>query len=325
MKLSTAVARIASTGLLISFAGLVGAQENYRNKPIRIVSPYPAGGSTSVMARLIAQPLIEVWGQQVIVDNRGGGNTVIGSEHVARSAPDGYTLMLMTTTHVITPQLIRTPYDPIKDFAPVATVGSTENILVVHPSVPVANLKELIALAKAKPGQLNYGTSGSGSVTHLAVELFRIMSGTDMQAIPYKGSGPALTDLIGGQIQVYLNSAANFVPHIKSGKIKALAVTGEKRLSALPELPTFREAGLPGYEAKGWFGIVAPAGIAKPIVDKLSREIAKILATPDFKDRLAGQGGEPFANTPEQFGELMKADRAKYAKVIKAANIKLDP
>ena len=324
MKFSTAVARIATAVLLTTLAGLVAAQDTYPSKPIRIVSPYPAGGSTSVMARLVAQPLIEAWGQQVIVDNRGGGNTLIGSEHVAKSAPDGYTLMLVTTTHVIIPQLISTPFDAMKDFAPVATVSGTENILAIHPSVPANNLKEFISLAKAKPGQLNYGTSGSGSVTHLAIELFRIMSGTDMQAIPYKGSGPALTDFLGGQIQVYLNAAVNFIPHIKSGKVRALAVSGEKRLAVVPELPTFTEAGLPGYNVKSWFAILAPAGTPKPIIDKLSREIARALTTPDFKERLAAQGSEPFINTPEQFGELMKADMAKYAKVIKAANIKLD-
>ncbi len=324
MKFSGALMRMVAAGLLMVLAGLVCAQESYPSKPIRIVSPYPAGGSTSIMARLVAQPLTEAWGQQVIVDNRGGGNTLIGSEHVARSAADGYTLILVTTTHTIIPQLISTPYDPVKDFVPVATIGGTENILVVHPAVPVKNLKELIALAKAKPGQLNYGTSGSGSVTHLAIELFRIMSGTNMQAIPYKGSGPALTDLLGGQIQVYMNSAANFIPHIKSGRVKALAVSGEKRLAVVPELPTFSEAGLAGYNVRSWYGILAPAGAPKAIIDKLSREIARILTTPELKERLAGQGTEPFINTPEQFGELMKVDRAKYGKVIKAANIKLD-
>jgi tripartite-type tricarboxylate transporter receptor subunit TctC len=324
MKGATAFAPLLSALALAVLVGSAYAQQAYPTKPIRIVSPYPPGGSTTVYARLIGQRLTDVWGKQVVVDNRGGGNTLIGSDHVAKSVPDGYTLMLMTTTHVIVTQLISAPYDPIRDFAPIATVGSSENILGVHPSLPVGSLKEFIAFAKARPGQLNYGTSGSGSVTHLAIELFRIVAGINMQPIPYKGSGPLISDFLGGHIEVYLNSAVNYIPLIKQNRVKALAVTGEKRLPAVPTVPTFAEAGLPNYSSKGWSGIIAPAATPKPIVDKLSNEIMKALAQPEFIEKMRALGVEPFITTPEQFGELMKSDMAKYAKVIKTAKIKID-
>jgi tripartite-type tricarboxylate transporter receptor subunit TctC len=300
------------------------AQQPYPSKPIRIVTPYPPGGSTSVYAQLIAQRLHEAWGRQVPVDNRGGGNTLIGSEHVARSAPDGYTLMVITTTHVIVTQMIKAPYDPLKDFTPIATLGRSENILSVHKSLPVTNLKQFIAFAKARPGQLNFGTSGSGSVTHLAIELFQIEADIKMQQIPYKGSGPQLTAFLGGEIEVYLNAAVNLLPLIKTERVKALAITGDQRYPAVPNVPTFKEAGLPSFNAKGWFALIGPAGMPKPIVDKLSQEINRALAAPAFAERMRELGTDPFINTPEQFGELMKTDMARYAEVIKKANLKMN-
>ncbi len=300
------------------------AQQPYPSKPIRIVTPYPAGGSTSVYAQLIGQRLHEAWGRQVPVDNRGGGNTLIGSEHVARSAPDGYTLMVITTTHVIVTQMIKAPYDPLKDFTPIATLGRSENILAVHKSLPVTSLKQFIAFAKPRPGQLNFGTSGSGSVTHLAIELFQIEAGIKMQQIPYKGSGPQLTAFLGGEIEVYLNAAVNLLPLIKTDRVKALAITGDQRYPAVPKVPTFKEAGLPGFNAKGWFGLIGPAGLPKPILDKLSQEINRALAAPEFSARMRELGTDPFINTPEQFGELMKSDMAQYAEVIKKANLKMN-
>lgn len=310
--------------VLLALPGVGAGQQSYPAKPIRIVSPYPPGGSTSTYAQLVAQRLIDAWGKNVLVDNRGGGNTLIGSEHVAKSPPDGYTLMVMTTTHVIVPQLIKAPYDPIKDFAPVTTIGRSENILAVHPSLSVTNLKEFIVFTKARPGQLNYGTSGSGSVTHLAVELFRIEADIKMQQVPYKGSGPLLTAFLGGHVEVYLNSAVNLIPLIKSNRTKALAITGEQRYAAVHTVPTFKEAGMPNFNTRGWSGIVAPAATPKAIIDKLSQEFMKAQASPEFSTRMRDLGTEPYINTPEQFGELMKADMVKYAKVIKAANIKID-
>lgn len=317
----------ARLSLACAMAALVfpaHAQQPYPSKPIRIVTPYPPGGSTSVYAQLIAQRLHEAWGRQVPVDNRGGGNTLIGSEHVARSAPDGYTLMVITTTHVIVTQMIKAPYDPLKDFTPIATLGRSENILSVHKSLPVTNLKQFIAFVKARPGQLNFGTSGSGSVTHLAIELFQIEADIKMQQIPYKGSGPQLTAFLGGEIEVYLNAAVNLLPLIKTERVKALAITGDQRYPAVPNVPTFKEAGLPGFNAKGWFALIGPAGMPKPILDKLSQEINRALAAPAFAERMRELGTDPFINTPEQFGELMKTDMARYAEVIKKANLKMN-
>jgi tripartite-type tricarboxylate transporter receptor subunit TctC len=277
------------------------------------------------MARQIGQKLTESWGQQVIVDNRPGGNTIIGTETLAKATPDGYTIILTTNTHVINPSLIpRLPYDPIKDFAPVGTIYSSEFILVINPSVPADNLQELIALAKARPGQLNYATTGAGGSSHLANELLNILAGIKTQHIPYKGAGPALVDLIGGQVQMFINNPLTVIPHIKSGRLRAIAITGEARVAALPQVPTFTEAGLPGLDVKPWFCVLAPAGTPKAIIDKLSVKLAEIIAMPDVLDYLAKQGMDPFSSTPEQLAALMRTDMAKWAKVIKTANIKLD-
>jgi len=324
MNAFNAVVRMAMVGVLMAIAGSVAAQQAYPNKPIRLITPYPPGGATSVVSRLVGQKLTESWGQQVIVDNRGGGNTIIGSEAVAKSPPDGYTLLLVNSALVIIPNLLSAPYDVIKDFAPVATVTSIGLILVLHPSVPASNLQEFIALAKSRPGQLNYASSGSGNSNHLVGELFQSLTGVRIQHVPYKGAGPGLTDLLGGQVQLYFASPPSAVPHIKSGRLKAIAVTGATRLSALPEVPTFTEAGLSDLNADSWQGILAPAGTPSAVIDKLSTEIAKILAMPDIKERLVSQGMAPFISTPEQFAMLLKSDFAKYAKIIKTANIKLD-
>src|SRR4029079_584730 len=219
--------------------------------------------STTIIARLMGQKLTERWGQQIVVDNRGGGNTIIGSEALVRAAPDGYTVLQVTTTHVINPSLLATPYDAVRDFAPVGTLVATETLMVVSPSLPANNVQELIALAKSKPNQLNFGSSGSGTSNHLAMELFCILAGIKMQHIPYKGAGPAVIDLMGGRIQVFTNNAVPLTPFVKSGKIRAIAVSGETRLRSLPDVPTFTQAGLPGYEVKSWQGILMPARTPK--------------------------------------------------------------
>ena len=293
-------------------------------KPIRIISPYPAGGTTDILARLVGAKLTEDWGQQILVDNRPGGNTVIGSEALVRSAPDGYTLISILTSHVIVPSLVPTPYDPIKDFAPVATIASTQLVLVVHPSVPAKNLRELIALAKARPGQINYGSGGSGTVTHLAGEYFNMLAGVKTQHIPYKGSSQALVDVVGGQVQMYFSPPIVALSHIKSGRLRPLAATGGTRISALPQVPTAAEAGLKGFELNIWYGFLAPAATPKSIIDKLATEIAKVLALPSVKEQLVSQGMTPFVSTPEQFAALIRTDFAKYKKIVSSANIKLE-
>ena len=325
MNLSTKLAQLLAAGVLVAFTGLAAAQKAYPNKPIRFITPFAPGGSTSVVARLIGQKLTESWGQQVLVDSRPGGNTVIGTEALAKAPPDGYTIILVLSTHVINPLLIpKLPYDAIKDFAPVATVVSAEYVLVINPSVPANDLQELIALAKSKPGELNYGSAGSGGVTHLASELFNIMTGVKIQEIPYKGAAPAITDLIGGQVQMFFSIPINVIAHIKSGRLRAIAISGETRLPSLLQVPTFTEAGLPGYEVKSWFGVLAPAGTPRGIINSLSAEMAKIVAIPDIKEKLDSQGLAPFYSTPDQFAALMKADMAKFARIIQAADIKIE-
>jgi len=302
----------------------LAAAQAYPGKPIRLIVPYPPGGSTDMLARLIGQKLTEIWGQPVLVDNRGGGNSIIGTEAAAKAAPDGYSLLLTSSLHVVVSQLVATPYDPIKDFAAVATLTNTALVLVVNPSVPANNLQELIELAKSKPGQLNYGTISLGSMGHLKLEQFSILADVKLQHIPYKGAGPVLTAILGDQIQLYLANPINVVAHIHSGKLRGIAVIAAKRLPALPQMPTFAEAGLSGLSADSWQGILAPAATPRPIIDKLSAEIARILALADIKEKMDSQGVEPYTSTPEQLAAQMRADFAKYAKVIKTANIKLE-
>jgi len=325
MRAFNALVRMVATCVLITIAGIAAAQQGYPNKPIRLISPYPPGGSTTVLARLVAQRLTDSWGQQVIVENRPGGNLIIGSEALAKSPPDGYTILLTANAHVTVPHLIKNvPYDVFKDFAPVATVTSNELVLVVHNSLPVKTLKEFIAYAKARPGQLNSGSAGSGGFTHLSIELFNTMTGTKLQHVPYKGSSPALTDLIGGQIQLAFTPVNNAFPHIKAGKIRPIAVSGKNRNAALPQVPTFTEAGLPGFDVGIWFGVLAPAGTPRPIIDKMAGEINKLLSAPETKERLVALGMDPYISTPEQMLARMKADSKRFGDVIKAANITME-
>jgi tripartite-type tricarboxylate transporter receptor subunit TctC len=315
--------RVAAV-LLASWPAAASAQVPYPTRPIRLIVPFPPGGSTTIMARLIGQKLTDSWGQQVVVDNRGGGNTIIGSQALVRSRPDGYTILYVTSTHAINPSLLATPYDAIKDFDPIATTIATETLMIVNTALPAGNLKELIALAKAKPGQLNFASSGSGTTNHLAAELFCIMAGIKMQHIPHKGAGPATTDLMGGQVQMFMNNALPLIPIVKSGRARGMAISGGKRLVALPDVPTFTEAGLPGYEVKSWQGILAPAGTPKAIIDKLSREITGILNTPEMKEQLLAMGADALPGGPQQFAGLIKTDLARYAKLIQQASIKLE-
>jgi tripartite-type tricarboxylate transporter receptor subunit TctC len=300
------------------------AAQTYPAKPVRIIVGFSPGGSTDVTARLVAQKLTEAWRQQVIVENRPGAGGNIGAEAVAKAPPDGLTLLLATTgVMAINHRLYRTlPYDAVRDFAPVTQIGSLPLILTVHPSLPTRSVKELIALAKAKPGQLSYASSGVGGATHMTAEVFRMMAGVDILHIPYKGSGQALVDLISGQVPMAFDQITSSLPHVESGKLRALAVTSAKRFPSVPSLPSMSEAGVAGYEAVSWNGLAAPAATPKDIVGRIQSEVARIVQLPDIKERFFKDGIEPVASTPEQFAAHIRAERAKWEKVIEAAAIK---
>ena len=301
------------------------ATAQYPAKPVRMIVGFAPGGGTDTTARAISAKLGELIGQQVIIDNRAGAAGNIATEIVARANPDGYTLLLGTIAALaINPSLYRTklPFDSVKDFAPIIQAVDSTNILSAHPSVPVSSVKELIALAKVKP--LNYGSSGVGGTGHLAGELFDTMAGTKMTHIPYKGGGPAMIDLVGGQVQLVFATAASAVPQIKAGKIKGIAVTTIKRSALMPNIPTIAESGLPGFDANNWYGVLAPAGTPRPIVMRLNAEITKVLAMPDVKDFLFNQGLDPAPGTPEQFGAYIKSEMTKWAKVVKASGARAD-
>ena len=316
----------AALALMLVCAG-ASAQTTYPTKPIRFVVPYPAGGPLDIMARAIGQKLTEAWNQPVVVDNRAGAGGNIGADLVAKSASDGYTLLMgAVATHAINPSLYsKFPYDPVKDFAPVALVAQVPNILVVNPAVPARTVRELIELARAKPGTLNFASGSTGSTGHLAGELFNVMAGVDMVHIPYKGAAPATTDLLAGQVQLMFDNLANALPNVKAGKLRALAVTTLKRSPAMPDLPTIAESGLPGFDLTTWFGVLVPAGTPADIVAKLNAEIVRALNAKDMRERLEKMGAEPPANnTPEHFAAFIRSEAAKYAKVIKASGAKVD-
>ena len=311
--------------LCVTGAGAVLAADNYPVKPIRIVVAYTPAGATDILARVVGQKFTEAWGQPVIIDNRPGANGNIGTEYAAKATADGYTLLMVTAgTHGINPSLYRKiGFDAVKDFAPVSLVAMVPNIFVVNNAVPAKDLKEFMAYAKANPGKLNYGSPGNGSTAHLSMELFKSMTGISMTHIPYKGSAGVLADLIGGQIAATMDNMPPYVPQVKAGKIRALAVSPTRRSPALPEVQTVAEAGVPGYDSGAWFGLVAPANTPKDIVNKLSRETARALKLADVSARLSDLGAEPVGGTPEQFAAHIKAEIAKWAKVIKDANVEL--
>jgi len=302
-----------------------GAQE-YPTKPIRLVITYPPGGNTDLVGRALALKLGEFMGQQVVVDNRGGAGGVLGSMITAQSAPDGYTIMLGTSAGmVINPLLSRKlTYDPVKDFAPVSMVVIVPQLLVINPQLPVKNVRELIAFAKAKPGYLNAGSSGVGTPNHFGTELLKWLAGVDIVHVPYKGGAPALTDLLGGQIQMAFSSVPAVLPHIKAGRLVALGVGSAKRSPALPNIPTIAEAGVPGYEYTTWYGVFAPAKTPRTLIARLNAEIVKAMETPDIKDRFTALGGDPDPGTPEELRAYMANESAKWAKIIKAANIRVE-
>jgi tripartite-type tricarboxylate transporter receptor subunit TctC len=298
----------------------------YPTKPVRIVVPFPAAGTTDILARAIAQRLSEVEGQPFIVDNRPGAGGNIGAELVAKSAPDGYTLLMGTVgTHAINPGLYpKMPYDHVKDFAPVLLVAGVPNVLVVYPGLPVHTVQELIAYAKANPGKLNFASSGAGTSIHLSGELFKSVTGVQIQHIPYKGSAPALQDLVGGQVQLMFDNLPSSLALIKSGKLRALAVTSATRSPALPDVPTVAESGLPGFEASSWFGLLAPAGTPAAVVARINADGDKWLATPEAREKLTAQGANVAGGTPEDFVKFIAAETSKWAKVVKESGAKVE-
>lgn len=321
-SIHAAMMSLAVLGMTVSTNS--AAQQDFPNKPIRFISPYAPGGSTSFTARLIAQHLNDAWGQPVVVDNRPGANTIIGTQMTVKSRPDGYTIMTLGGTLAGNYWLVKTPYDALKDVAPIATLLSYENVLVVPPSLPVNTVADLVALAKAKPNQLTYGSSSIGGPTHLLGELFNATAGIKVRHIPYKGGAPAVVDLIGGHIQVFFSNPSNITSQIRSGRLKPLAVTGQSRVGAFPDTPTFAEAGLPAMTLTNWQGVGGPVGIPKPIVEKISAEVRKLSTLPDAREKLASQGFEPFYNNAERTAELIKLDIARYGKIIKEANIRIE-
>lgn len=308
--------------LLILFAPGVHAQ-TYPAKAVRIVAAYAPGGSVDIVARLVGQRLTEALGQQFIVENRAGASGNIGTEFVAKSAPDGHTLLMASSPalaaniHLFT----KLPFDPIKDFAPLILIGNQPNVLVVHPSVPASNVKEFIALAKSRPGKLTYGTSGVGTSQHIAAELFMMMTGTSMVHVPYKGGAPALIDLVGGQVDLMFETAPSAMQYAKNGRVKPLGVTTLQRNGMLPDVPTLSEAGLSGYEFRGWIGLVAPAAVPRDIITRLNSEVQKMLGSPDLGGKLVAMGLDVAGGTPEQFAAFIREDSARYAKIVKAAKI----
>ena len=311
--------------LILAFALALPAQaQQYPSRPIRLIVPLAAGGGMDTVARGVALRLTDSLGQTVVVDNRGGGGGSIGAELVAAAAPDGYTLIMMSATSVIHPMMVKARYDTLRDFAPVSQVTTQPYVIVVNSGVPVHSVKELIAYAKANPDKLNYASSGNGSLIHLATELFRITTGTRMVHIPYKGIGAAYPDLIAGNIQLILASIISAQPHVKAQRIRALAVTGAKRAGSSPELPTVAEAGVPGYAVTQWYAVFAPAGTPKAVVDRLHRDIVKVLQLSEVTARMVADGAESVGGTPQQLAAHVKAERDKWTRVIKQTGIKGD-
>ena len=302
------------------------AAQNYPLKPVRLIVPYPPGGGTDIFARILGAKLTETFGQQFIAEQRPGAAGVIGAEVAAKAAPDGYTLLVGQASNLaINVSLMRKlPYDPVRDFTPITLIALSPSLLVVHPSLPVHTIKDLVALARAKPGAINYASAGSGSPGHLAAEYFKTIAKIDVVHIPYKGAVPAMTDVIAGQATLYFTAPIAAQPYLKSGRLRPIAVTSAQRFPPLPEVPTIAEAGYPQYDITSWWGLLAPAGVAKDIVARLHAETIRILATPEMKERLGGQGAVIATNTPEQFAAYIKAEIANWARIIKASGARLE-
>lgn len=311
---------------LLAFAVVSTANAQWSpTRPVRLIAPFPPGGAVDVVGRIVASRLPERLGQQVVVDNRGGANAIIGTELAARAAPDGHTILIVPIGHAITPSVTKKlPYDTLKDFAAIGLIGNGAYVLVVNNSVPAKSVSEFVALAKARSGQLNYAFTGHGNATHLAAELFKVLTNTDMTGVNYKGGGPALTDLIGGQISAFFSGVASGAAQIKGGKIRALGVTTSRRSGALPDVPTIAEAGVPGYEVDGWYGLLAPAATPATVIARFNRDLSALVVTLDMKERLLGAGIDARPSTPAEFQELIARDIRRWAEVVKKARISVE-
>ena len=312
--------------LVSAFGATSAAAADYPTKPIRFVVPYAPGGNTDVLARLIGQKMTDAWNQQVIIDNRAGAAGTLGAELVARAPADGYTIIMGTFGNFIVANSLykNLKYEPLKDFAPVVLVSLPPGILVAHPAVPARNVKELIAYAKSAPAKLNYGSPGTGAWNHLFFELFNKGAGVVITHVPYKGIAPAVVDLLGGHVQLAISAFPTALPHFKSGRLRAIAVTSAQRSGLLPDVATVAESGLPGYEAAGWFGVLTPAGTPKPVIDRLNAEINRILGSPEVKASLAADGAEPVGGTPQQMADSARAGIAKWSKLVRELNIRTE-
>lgn len=314
--------RLLLAFFLLLSSGLAAAQ--YPSRPVKLVVPFPPAGATDVVGRLVAAKLSERLGESVVVDNKPGAGGAIGSDLVAKSPADGYTLLIATSsTHSIGPTLQKLPYDPIKDFAPITHVANVPNVLVVSPTLAVGSVQELVALAKSKPGQLNFASSGVGTIVHLNAELFKLISGTDMVHVPYKGTALSIPDVANGNVAMLFDSLASVMPHVKSGKVKPLAVNAARRQALLPDVPTLAEAGMPQFDRYTWFGMFAPAGTPPAIVARVQREVVAALQAPDLLERFAAVGAEPVGSTPAEFVERIRSDAARWSEVIRKANVKV--
>ncbi|MBI2224756.1 MAG: tripartite tricarboxylate transporter substrate binding protein [Betaproteobacteria bacterium] len=315
--------RLVLVALLVAAAP--AHAQTYPAKSIRIVVPFAPGGGADIIARILGQKMTDSWGQQVVVDNRAGASGNIGAEIVAKAAPDGHTLLMASSALAINPSVYRSvPYDPIKDFAPITQPALLPNILVVHSSVPVKTVRDLIALAKSRPGQLAYASAGAGTGTHLAAEMFKLQAGVDMVHVPYKGGGAVISDLLGGQVALTFATLPSVMPYVKAGRLRALAMTTTKRWPGLPTVPTIAESGFPGFEISTWIGLLAPAGTPKDVVGKLHGEVTRILKLPDVRERFDSLGMEPVGDSPEQFARYIRSELAKYAKVVRQSGARVE-
>ena len=318
---------VTTCGMLAALTWSVqqAAPQAYPSKPVRIVVPYPPGGTTDILTRLLGQKLGEAWGQQVIIDNRAGASGNIGAEAVVRSPADGYTLLSASTVHTVNPSLYsKLAYDPLKDFTAITLLAQVANILVVHPSLPVNSVREFIAFAKKRPGQLNYSSAGNGSAPHLTAEMFKTSTGVNIVHVPYKGAAPAMTDLLAGHVMLTFATAPSGVPHVQAKRLRALGVSSATRIPALPNVPTIAEAGVPGYEAIGWNGLTGPAGLPQAVTDRLNADTVKVMNNPDVSKRLSELGLEPRTSTPGEFAGFLKAEVVKWAKVVKDSGARVD-
>jgi tripartite-type tricarboxylate transporter receptor subunit TctC len=327
MTLRTLPFRLSTAAVLAALAASLthAAEPAYPTKPIRVIVGFPPAGAADIFARLVGQKLTDVWGQPVVVDNRPGAGSTIGSEIVANAQPDGYTLMAVSASYATSAGLYKNlKYHPINSFAPISMLASNPNVLLAHPSVPAGSAKDIIAISKKSPGKLTMGSAGTGSITHLAGELFTSMAGITVTHVPYKGGGPNMNALLGGQIQITVVSVPASLPYVKAGRAKALAVTSARRSPVLPDVPTIAEAGVPGYEAKNWYGMLAPAGVSKPILEKINQQVNEALRARDVADAISKQGADPEGSTPEAFGAYLKSEIAKWSKVIIATGLKVE-